>query len=124
MYPKAGRPLSIHLVVMTEGDGEAPRMALPEKQNPPMATHEATTFLKKGTAVGQHLPRVPTHPAGDHDHHRVQHGTFRGSFLTALVGVVATAAIREDLKAIHTAVNDQGGVFAKHTQSIKTQHPR
>ena len=124
MYPKVGHPLSINLAVMREGDGEAPCMALPEKQNPPMATHEATTFLKNGASVGQHLPRVPTHPAGDHDHRPVQHGTFRGSFLTALVGVVATAAILEDLKAIHTAVKDQGGVFAKHTQSIKTQHPR
>ena len=49
-------------------------MALPEKQNPPMATHEATTFLNNGGPVGQHLPRVPTHPAGDHGDRPVQHG--------------------------------------------------
>ena len=36
-------------------------MVLPEKQNPPMATHEATIFLNNEGPVGQHLPSVPTH---------------------------------------------------------------
>ena len=74
MYPNVGHPLSIHLALMREGDGEAPCMALSEEQNPPMATHEATTLLNNGGPIGQHLPSVPTHHAGDHDHHPMQHG--------------------------------------------------
>ena len=36
--------------------------------------------------------------------------SFRGSFLMALVGAVATAVRPEDLKAIETAFKDHGGV--------------
>ena len=55
-------------------------MALPEKQNPPMATHEATTFLNNGGPVSQHFPRVRIHIAGDHGHRPEQQasGLLRG----------------------------------------------
>ena len=38
------------------------------------------------------------------------HNTDSGTFRTALVGAVATAARPEDLRAIETAVKDQGGL--------------
>ena len=48
LYPKVGHPLSICLVVVREGNGEAPFTVHPKWQNPPMTTHMPTAHLNDG----------------------------------------------------------------------------
>ena len=45
----------------------------PNSKTPPLAAQVATAFLNDAGPVGQHVPHVPTHPAGDLGHCPLHH---------------------------------------------------